>query len=102
MFNYYIMPYYAHNSELLTIRFVLFLTHLFIDDILAIVLALYMHDKKQLLPSCEEVLLCTPDTTTEEVQCTCWENIVSIFIYFFLQLIVKKAFLECRCLEYHF
>ncbi|PFX19442.1 E3 ubiquitin-protein ligase RNF213 [Stylophora pistillata] len=38
------------------------------DDILATVLALYMHDKKQPLPSHEEVLLCTPDTTTEEIE----------------------------------
>ncbi|XP_022796393.1 E3 ubiquitin-protein ligase rnf213-alpha-like isoform X3 [Stylophora pistillata] len=38
------------------------------DDILATVLALYMHDKKQPLPSHEEVLLCTPNTTTEEIE----------------------------------
>ncbi|XP_022806308.1 E3 ubiquitin-protein ligase rnf213-alpha-like [Stylophora pistillata] len=38
------------------------------DDILATVLALYMHDKTQPLPSHEEVLLCTPDTTTEEIE----------------------------------
>ena len=37
------------------------------DDVLATVLALYMHDKKQPLPSNEEVLICTPETTTEEV-----------------------------------
>ena len=46
-------------------------THLrtpsFADDVLATVLALYMHDKKQPLPSHEEVLICTPETTTEEV-----------------------------------
>ncbi|RMX46188.1 hypothetical protein pdam_00007847 [Pocillopora damicornis] len=38
------------------------------DDILATVLALYMHDKKQPLPSHAEVLLCTPYTTTEEIE----------------------------------
>ena len=67
----------------------LFLTHLLIDDILAIVLALYMHDKKQPLPSCEDVLLCTPDTFTEEVQCTRWENIIYILFKNFLQSVVK-------------
>ena len=36
-------------------------------DILATVLALYMHDKDQPLPSQEEVLICTPETNTEEV-----------------------------------
>lgn len=36
-------------------------------DVLATVLALYMHDKDQPLPSQEEVLICTPETTTEEV-----------------------------------
>jgi len=35
--------------------------------VLATVLALYMHDKKQPLPSHEEVFICTPETTTEEV-----------------------------------
>jgi len=39
----------------------------FVDDVLATVLTLYMHDKKQPLPSHEEVLICTPETTTEEV-----------------------------------
>lgn len=43
------------------------LTHSVVDDILATVLALYMHDKQQPLPCHEEVLICTPDTTTEEV-----------------------------------
>ena len=36
-------------------------------DILATVLALYMHDKDKPLPSQEEVLICTPETNTEEV-----------------------------------
>ena len=36
-------------------------------DVLATVLALYMHDKDQPLPSQEEMLICTPETTTEEV-----------------------------------
>ena len=36
-------------------------------DVLATVLALYMHDKDQPLPSQEEVLICTPETTIEEV-----------------------------------
>ena len=39
----------------------------FTDDVLATVLALYMHEKKQPLPSHEEVLICTSETTTEEV-----------------------------------
>lgn len=38
-----------------------------VGDVLATVLALYMHDKEQPLPSHEEVLICTPKTTTEEV-----------------------------------
>ncbi|XP_068735057.1 LOW QUALITY PROTEIN: E3 ubiquitin-protein ligase rnf213-alpha-like [Montipora capricornis] len=37
-------------------------------DVFATVLALYMHDKDQLLPSQEEVLICSPDTTTEEIE----------------------------------
>ena len=36
-------------------------------DVLATVLALYMHEKDRPLPSQEEVLICTPETTTEEV-----------------------------------
>ena len=36
-------------------------------DVLATVLALYMHDKQQPLPRQEEVLICTPETTAEEV-----------------------------------
>ena len=36
-------------------------------DVFATVLALYMHDKDQLLPSREEVLICSPETSTEEV-----------------------------------
>ena len=46
---------------------------------LATVLALYMHDKKQPLPSHGEVLLCTPDTTTEEVQFTFRKDFPNIF-----------------------
>ena len=38
-----------------------------LGDVLATVLALYMHDEDQPLPSQEEVLICTPETTTEEV-----------------------------------
>ncbi|XP_068731195.1 E3 ubiquitin-protein ligase rnf213-alpha-like [Montipora capricornis] len=37
-------------------------------DVFATVLALYMHDKDQLLPSQEEVLICSPETTTEEIE----------------------------------
>ena len=36
-------------------------------DVLATVLALYMHDKDRPLPSQKEVLICTPETTNEEV-----------------------------------
>ena len=36
-------------------------------DVLATVLALYMHDKDRPLPSQEEVLICTSETTNEEV-----------------------------------
>ena len=42
-----------------------------------------MHDKKQPLPSHEEVLLCTPDTTTEEVQCRFRKDFPEIFSYFY-------------------
>ena len=38
-----------------------------LGDVLATVLALYMHDKNQPLPSQEEVVICMPETTTEEV-----------------------------------
>ncbi|XP_067057901.1 E3 ubiquitin-protein ligase rnf213-alpha-like isoform X3 [Acropora muricata] len=37
-------------------------------EVLATVLALYMHDDDQPLPSREEVLICTPETTTEEIE----------------------------------
>ena len=37
------------------------------DDILGTVLSLYMHDSSQSLPTSEEVLICTSDTTAEEV-----------------------------------
>ena len=51
-----------------------------IGDVLATVLALYMHDKNQPLPSHEEVLICTPETTTEEVisrECWFWVKIIT-------------------------
>ena len=38
-----------------------------LGDVLATVLALYMHDKQQPLPSHEEVLICTSETSAEEV-----------------------------------
>ena len=41
--------------------------HTFVADVLGTVLALYMNDKHQPLPSHEEVLICTPETTAEEV-----------------------------------
>ena len=41
--------------------------HTFVGDVLATVLALYMHEKHQPLPSHEEVLVCTSETTAEEV-----------------------------------
>ena len=65
-----------------TLTFVLCPTHFVVDDILATVLALYMHDKQQPLPSHAEVLLCTPDTTTEEVRCTFRQDFLKIFSYF--------------------
>ena len=37
------------------------------DDIFGTVLSLYMHDSSQSLPTSEEVLICTSDTTAEEV-----------------------------------
>ena len=37
------------------------------DDILGTVLSLYMQDTSQSLPSSEEVLICSSDTTAEEV-----------------------------------
>ena len=40
-----------------------------VDDVIGILLSLYMHDSSQSLPTAEEVLICTPDTTTEEVSC---------------------------------
>lgn len=48
-------------------RIVRHLLHTFVGDILATVLALYMNDKQQPLPSHEEVLICTRETTAEEV-----------------------------------
>ena len=44
-------------------------------DVLVTVLALYMHDKQQPLPSQEEVVICTPETTTEEVKS---DNVLSV------------------------
>ena len=43
------------------------ITYLVLDDIFGTVLSLYMHDNTQSLPSSEEVLICTSDTTAEEV-----------------------------------
>ena len=57
-------------------------TYFVADDIHATVLALYMHDKKQPLPSHAEVLLCTPYTTTEEVKCTFRYDFPNIYSYF--------------------
>ena len=37
------------------------------DDILGTVLSMYMQDTSQSLPSSEEVLICSSDTTAEEV-----------------------------------
>ena len=37
------------------------------DDILATVLSLYMQDTSPSLPSSEEVVICSSDTTAEEV-----------------------------------
>ncbi|XP_068694638.1 E3 ubiquitin-protein ligase rnf213-alpha-like [Montipora foliosa] len=38
------------------------------DDILGTVLSLYMHDTTQSLPSSDEVLICSSDTTPEEIE----------------------------------
>ncbi|KAK2555497.1 E3 ubiquitin-protein ligase rnf213-alpha [Acropora cervicornis] len=38
------------------------------DDIFGTVLSLYMHDNTQSLPSSEEVVICTSDTTAEEIE----------------------------------
>ncbi|XP_078381354.1 E3 ubiquitin-protein ligase rnf213-alpha-like isoform X3 [Oculina patagonica] len=38
------------------------------DDIFGTVLSLYMHDTSQSLPTSEEVLICTSDTTAEEIE----------------------------------
>lgn len=40
-----------------------------IDDVIGTLLSLYMHDSSQSLPTTEEVLICTSDTTAEEVGC---------------------------------
>lgn len=55
------------------------------DDIFGTVLSLYMHDSSQSLPTSEEVLICTSDTTAEEV------GIVSF---------LKCAFIIVKFLEY--
>ena len=46
-----------------------FYFHASVDDVIGTLLSLYMHDSSQSLPTAEEVLICTPDTTTEEVSC---------------------------------
>ncbi|PFX29705.1 E3 ubiquitin-protein ligase RNF213 [Stylophora pistillata] len=38
------------------------------DDVLGTLLSLYMHDSSQSLPTTEEVLICTSDTTAEEIE----------------------------------
>ena len=58
--------------------------HTFVGDVLATVLALYMHDKHQPLPSHEEVLICTPETTTEEVSVLQVVHCVYYFPFYFL------------------
>ena len=39
------------------------------DDVLGTLLSLYMHGSSQSLPTTEEVLICSSDTTAEEVGC---------------------------------
>lgn len=59
--------YYKYCSNRGQTRQLMMCTHIRLGDVLATVLALYMHDKQHPLPSHEEVLICTPETTTEEV-----------------------------------
>ena len=40
----------------------------FVDNVLRTVLALFMEDEALPLPSLEEVLICNPNTTAEEVR----------------------------------
>ena len=40
----------------------------FVDNVLRTVLALFMEDEVLPLPSLEEVLICNPNTTAEEVR----------------------------------
>ena len=40
----------------------------FLDNVLRTVLALFMEDEALPLPSLEEVLICNPNTTAEEVR----------------------------------
>ena len=44
---------------------------IFLDDVLRTVLALFMEDEALPLPTLEEVLICNPNTTAEEVRATC-------------------------------
>lgn len=52
------------------------------DDIFGTVLSLYMHDSSQSLPTSEEVLICTSDTTAEEVGIESFLKCVFIIVNF--------------------
>ena len=49
---------------------------IFLDNVLRTVLALFMEDESLPLPSLEEVLICNPNTTAEEVRATCVHIII--------------------------
>lgn len=59
-------------------------------DIFGTVLSLYMHDTSQSLPTSEEVLICTSDTTAEEVSIEKFRHIFSQLQVFWLKKVFKK------------
>ena len=59
------------------------ITYLVLDDIFGTVLSLYMHDNTRSLPSSEEVVICTSDTTAEEVGIVKLKRLPFRFIKFY-------------------
>ena len=70
----------------------IYVTYLVLDDIFGTVLSLYMHDKTQSLPSSEEVLICTSDTTAEEVGIVRLQRLLFMFVKFYQNFFWRYLF----------
>ena len=70
LFFFFFSPWwFLFLSTVIDFKVIQFFFRASVDDVIGTLLSLYMHDSSQSLPTAEEVLICTPDTTTEEVSC---------------------------------